>query len=224
MFEKKWNIKKLYLAYPSLLTSDLNHSKFYYNEDKKESKPIVVKKINAKYVKNILTNKIYAIFGRLDKDEYEANLREYVVSRLTPLESLKRFKGKATISETELKKMLNKENKENKEISNEIKEPFLVCILETVEKVKKSNLSLEEKAKLANELSALLDYYKSGLERINHFDNEIKLTTTPNTLLALREECLVKLTVIEEMLPRNLENNDDDFKLLRKRIDSLINE
>ncbi len=222
MFEKKWNIKKLYLAYPALLTRDSRCFKFYYNEAREIPEPIIVKKINNKCVKNVLTNKTYAIFEKIDYLKCLDYVGEYVVGNLTPLESLDIFRGKTTISETVLRQMLTPKKDEN---FDEIKEPFLVCILEIVEKVKKSDLSLEEKAKLASELTALLDYYKSGLERIKKFDSEIKLTSVPNTLLSLREECLVKLTDIEESLPRDLDNNcDNDFKILRKRIDSLVNE
>lgn len=220
MFERKWNIRKLYLAYPALLTRDSRCFKFYYNEACEIPEPIVVKKINSKFVKNVLTNKNYAIFKKIDYLKCLDYVGEYVVGNLTPLESLDMFKGKTTISKTELRQMLTPRNDEN---SDEIKEPFLVCILETVEKVKKSDLSLEEKTKLASELTTLLDYYKSGLERIKKFDNDIKLTSVPNTLLSLREECLMMLTKIEESIPSDLENNsDNDFKILRKKIDSLM--
>ena len=113
MFERKWNIGKLYLAYPALLTSDFYRSSFFYNETEEELMPIVVKKINDIYVKNILTNKTYAIFERLYTYECKAILGEYVVSSLTPLESLDIFRGKTIVSETELRQMLTQKKDEN---------------------------------------------------------------------------------------------------------------
>ena len=212
-----FEVKKLYIATPGLITRDDDESGHYWYDKADEAKEyIVCEFVNDKMVRNVLNGREYYIFFRTEITE--KNINTYMVNKLTPFESClkEEYKTRTNITREEIINFLYPKE----ENLNTIKDIVLKQIKETDDKINKSSITEEEKTHLKNNLIDIARNYVETLKSMNNTSSKvINLNTTNESIINLRKETMRKLVEIEmELPPEDIDNISNELMLLEQEI------
>ncbi len=85
-----------------MISTNRERDEIYFNESRTHLNKIIVVKVNQYYVKDIISERSYGIFGRFDRIEYVKFIGQYMVYHLHPLELLLDDKTKKYITKEEI--------------------------------------------------------------------------------------------------------------------------
>ena len=100
---KEYEIKNLYVAYPSLISE--KDGGIFYNYEEEQLEEIVVLKKDEFFVENVINGRIYGIFQKFTFETIKKFLNQYMVNELVPLELCLDNFVKSTIIMEEILKM-----------------------------------------------------------------------------------------------------------------------
>ena len=204
---KKFWVKDLYVARPGIITRNYDDNCYYYNEGNQNLETIVVKKQNEHYVKNVLNEREYGVFGSFETWELCKLENQYMVNGLYPLENYLTDKTKKIITEQEIIELLHPKTKQEDESS--YRDIVVQEISKTLSKINDSNIKEEEKEKLRDMLLAIANYY----------ENSLQINNPSLNIVDLRMECLKRLVEIEIKLPpENVNNSIGEIANLKEKI------
>lgn len=218
--EDIWQVKDLYTTEPSIITKVRINEKdtIYYNEDGEKLEQIVVIKVDEKFVKDIISGRIYGRFSAFDFREVSNFVGQYMVDKIHPLEFELNDKTKRVITRDEVIEFLYHDTKQEETSTNEYSDACLRQINETNKKITKSNLEEEVKDKMREELLNIANYYVNTLKEMTN-NQASKLSISQTSVLTLRKECMDRLVKLEMMLPPDSINSlEEELRLLEKEI------
>lgn len=214
---KEYEIKDLYVTYPSLISE--KDGGIFYNYEEEQLEEIVVLKKDEFFVENVINGRIYGIFQKFTFETIKKFLNQYMVNELIPLELCLDNFVKTTITTGEILKYLYPDLMFVKSTSG-YKDVVLQKISEVNKKIKESVLTKEEKDEFSLSLIELANHYVDTLKKISSSnDTSLGLQINRKSILTLKQECMQKLVEIEMMIPNeNINFLTDELLELEKEI------
>jgi len=223
--EDIWQVKDLYTTEPSIITKSKKNENetIHYNELNKELEQIVVIKVDEKFVKDIISGRIYGRFSAFDFRGVSNFVGQYMVDVIRPLELELNDKTKRVITRDEVIEFLYHDTKQEETSINEYSDAVLRQINETNKRITKSSLDEEVKDKMREELLNIANYYVNTLKQSTNANNQSsKLSLSQTSIVSLRKECMDRLVKLEMMLPPDSINSlEEELLLLENEIKRL---
>lgn len=190
----------MFAAYAGMISTNRERNEIYFNESRTHLSKIIVVKVNQYYVKDIISERLYGIFGKFDCIECVKFIGQYMVYHLHPLELLLDDKTKKYITKEEIIPFLSPIIEE--EPTSKYRDILLQKIYETNQKINASKMDETQKEKLQEELIKLANYYANEMQKIsisNQGNNNLELNK--KSIISLKQECMARLVDIEIILP-----------------------
>lgn len=223
--EDIWQVKDLYTTEPSIITKSKKNENetIHYNELNKELEQIVVIKVDEKFVKDIISGRIYGRFSAFDFRGVSNFVGQYMVDVIRPLELELNDKTKRVITRDEVIDFLYHDTKQEETSNNQYLDACLRQINETNKRITKSSLEEEVKDKMREELISIANYYVNTLKQSTNANNQTsKLSLSQTSVVSLRKVCMDRLVKLEMMLPPDSINSlEEELILLENEIKKL---